>query len=250
MRRLILLALILLFSVSSATADTYFDLTPGPVTTLSQIGVGFYAEPAFSGEAIFRVGPGVDMLLRDYNDTGWASVCLPLNGSLYEGYVRSATLVMNDYGLGWNVVRIVAPEDSETVPFYRESSEDAEIHGLYFTGVLMNLYEVQSDGFCRVAMGETVGYIPTGSLFAWDSCEASELPVAIITSVSGEGAMLENTAGSGTPVPTPYPDGTQVTVLGINPDGRCHVMIDGHTGFLQQHELRPVPTAAYQDGLW
>lgn len=247
MRRLILSALLLFCFVSSASADAYFDLTPGPVTSLSQIGVGFYAEPVFSGEPIFRVGPGVDMLLRECSDTGWALVCLPLNDSLHEGYVRSASLVMNDYGLGWDVVRIVAPEHSKTVPFYRVPSEDAEVHGYYFTGVLMNLYEVQSDGFCRVAMGETVGYIPSGCLFAWDSCEDSELPAAVIASTSGEGAMLENAAGSGATVPTAYPDGTEVAVLGIHPDGRCHVIIDGHTGFLQQHELQPVLTAAFPE---
>lgn len=246
MRRSFLLILILLLTLSVASADEYFELRPGLVSSLFEDGVGFYRAPTFDGGAQLRIGPGVSMYLDELLDNGWASVRFLSGTDVQEGYVRTGSLVMNDYGLGGNVVRLVGESVDRPISFFKEPSEKAEIHGQYFTGTLFSLYEVRDDGFARVALGKLVGYIPAKYLFAYNSREDSALPAAIISHPSQSGSCLTDVAFSALTSPmlpiTQYPNGTKVAILGITPDNRCHVMIDGRTGYLPYSELAP---AAY-----
>jgi len=239
---LFMLVFLIVFTLSIAVADEYFELKPGFVTALFDEGVGFYTSPSFKNEPIFRIGPGVSMYLAEVLDNGWASIRFLYNDSPMEGYVRTGTLVMNDYGLGGDVVRLVSDDLSQPICFYQEPYENSEVHGQYFTGTLFNFYGVRTDGFARVALGEKVGYIPSKYLFAYNSCTTSNLPIATVCSSSNDGAYLSEIAFQETtallhPI-TQYPNGTEVVILGITPENWCHVMINGRTGYISHSELQ------------
>ncbi len=244
MRRLLLFTLLFLSMVSIAAADEYFELRPGFVSSSSAEGVGFYPSPSFKNDSLLRIGPGVTMYLDELLDNGWAAVRFLAGTNSTEGYVRTGSLIMNDYGLGYDIVRLVSDDLYSPVPFYREPSDTTDIHGYYFTGTLFNLYEVRKDGFARVAMGKTVGYIPSKYLFAYNSCTTSNLPIASIANASDGGSSLANIAFPETTAALQpsiqYPNGTEVAILGATPEGMYHVMIDGRTGYIHQSELQPL----------
>ena len=245
MRRFFLLIICFLFSMSSAVADEYFDLRPGFVSSLAPEGIGLYASPSLkNNEPLCRIGPGVSMYLNELLDTGWASVRFTPGTSPMDGYVRTGSLIMNDYGLGSDTVRLVSDDLNTPIPFYQEPSEKSKVHGQYYTGTLVSLYGDRSDEFARVALGEKVGYISTKYLFPYDSCTTSALPAASIHHPSAEGAPLSDVSFaqlSSDLLPiTPYPNGTEVAVLGVTPENWCHVMIDGRTGYIHNSKLQPL----------
>lgn len=184
------------------------------------------------------------MYLKELLDTDWASVRLMAGTSPMDGYVRTESLSMNDYGLSSDTVRLVSDDLNTPIPFYQEPSEKSKVHGQYYTGTLFSLYGERRDGFTRVALGEKVGYISTKYLFPYDSCTKSALPVASIDHPSDEGVSLSNVSFvqllSDLLPMTPYPNGTKVVVLGITPENWCHVMIDGRTGHIHHSNLQPL----------
>lgn len=242
MRRLLLFTLLFISMVSIAAADEYFELKPGFVSSSFVEGVGFYTSPSFKNDPVLRIGPGVTMYLDELLDNGWASIRFLSGTTPMEGYVRTGSLVMNDYGLSYDIVRLVSDDLDIPIPFYEEPSDTADIHGYYFTGTLFNFYGVREDGYARVAIGKMVGYIPSKYLFAYNSCTTSNLPIASISNPSDAGSSLTNVAfpetTSALQPATEYPNATEVTILGITPEKMCHVMIDGRTGFIHRSELQ------------
>lgn len=245
MRRFLLIALCVLLSTSSAAADEYFELRPGFVSSLAREGIGFYSSPSLNNnEPLLRIGTGACMYLDELLDNGWASVRFVAEDSPVKGYIRTDSLVMNDYGLGYETVRIVSDDPNMPIDFYQEPSKNAKVHGQYYTGTLFSLYGIRSDGYARVALGEKVGYISTKYLCPYDSCTTSALPVASIHHPSAGGTVLSDVSFAKhslalLPISS-YPNGTEVTVLGVTPENWCHVMIDGRTGFIHHSELQPL----------
>lgn len=233
------------FFAYSAVADEYSDLRPGFVSSLAPEGIGLYTSPSLKNtEPLCRIGPGVSMYLKELLDTDWASVRFMTGTSLMDVYVRTGSLVMNDYGLGPDAVRLVSDDLNTPIPFYQEPSEKSKVHGQYYTGTLFSLYGDQKDGFARVALGEKTGYISAEYLFPYDSCATSALPVVGIYHPSDEGVSLSDVgfaqlSSALLPI-TPYPDGARAVVLGVTPENWLHVMIDGRTGYIHHSKLQPL----------
>ena len=244
MRRLFLLTISLLMMFSFAVADEYFELKPGFVTTLSYEGVGFYSSPSIDANTGLRIGSGVCMLLTEILDNGWGAIRFLRDGSPVEGYIRTASLVMNDYGLGYDAVRLVSAEPDQAINLYEQPNESSKVYGQYFTGTLVTLYEKRNDGFARVAIGEVVGYVLSQYLFPYEISYTSADLEAMVFAPDSDGVSLSGINQESAPFTLDpicyYPNGTKVVVLGITPENWCHVIIDGRTGYIFNEKLQPL----------
>ena len=237
MRKFLLLTLCCLFLLSSAHADIYSELDPGVVSVIAQDIIPFRSEPDFQFEPHLNIGPGVSLTLLSI-ENNWAYVEFEHTGygEMVRGYVRTGALMNGDY-LYWNMCRVVNPESNHRLNLRSEPSAKSASLGKYYTGVFVENYEQEKNGYLRVQVGNRVGYMDKQYLVPYNSTDISEIPMTTIQNEGGSGGNLRKSPSLDGKLYALYPNGTEVAVLGVTPNGWCHVMINGVTGFMMADKL-------------
>ncbi len=251
MRTILAAILLVCLLVSSASADAYSQLELGVVSVTAPDTIPLRREPVLSAEAYLHISSGVSMTLLSLDEeTGWAYVRIdygPRDEPSF-GYVRSGTLMNGDY-LYWDMCRVVNPEEGGRLNLRSLPSADAASLGKYHTGVLVQNYHQEANGYLRVRVGTQVGYMDKRYLVPWDSTDVSRLPVTTIANTQGTGGNLRKKPSTSSKRIALYPNGTEVVVLGVVPGGWCHVMIGGITGFMQSRLLADAFSFAQETSL-
>ena len=237
MRKSLLIASCCIFLFSSAYADIYNELDPGVVSVIAQETIPFRSEPDFQVEPHLNIGPGVSLTLLSI-ENNWAYVEFEHTGygELVRGYVRPGALMNGDY-LYWNMCRVVNPESNHRLNLRSEPSAKSASLGKYYTGVFVENYEQEKNGYLRVQVGNRVGYMDKQYLVPYNSTDISEIPMTTIQNEGGSGGNLRKSPSLDGKLYALYPNGTEVAVLGVTPNGWCHVMINGVTGFMMADKL-------------
>lgn len=239
MRVLFLLLICLSVLISSAHADIYSELDPGIVTVTAQGTIPFRTEPAFSAQPILHIASGVPLTLLSVDEANnWAYVRLEPgpDGDPVCGYVRPGALMNGDY-LYWNMCRVINPESNHRLNLRSQPSVDAASLGKYYTGVLVQNFEQEENGYLRVKVGNQVGYMDKQYLVPFNASDVSAIPLTTISNSGGSGGNLRRSPSLNGKLFALYPNGTEVAVLGVTPNGWCHVMINGVTGFMMADKL-------------
>lgn len=239
MRTLLLLTLCFALVFTSASADIYSELDPGVVTVAAQGTIPFRLEPVFSAEAILHIASGVPLTLLSIDEeNNWAYVQLEPGPDGYpiRGYVRPGALMNGDY-MYWNMCRVVNPQSNYRLNLRSQPSADSASLGKYYTGVLVQNFEQEKNGYLRVKLGTQVGYMDKRYLVPYNSTDVSEIPLTIIRNDGGSGGNLRKAPSLEGKLIGLYPNGTEVAVLGVTPNDWCHVMINGATGFMMADKL-------------
>lgn len=239
MKKILVHFLLFTLLLSSAHADIYSDLEPGVVSVTAQDTIPFRTEPTYTAEPVLQIGSGVEMTLLSIDEaSNWAYVQLESGPDGYPicGYVRPGVLMNGDY-LYWNMFRVVNPEKNHRLNLRSEPSADSSSLGKYYTGVYVENYEQEKNGYLRVKVGTRVGYMDKRYLVAYNSTDASAIPMTTIQNQAGSGGNLRKTPSLDGKLYALYPNGTEVAVLGVTPNGWCHVMINGVTGFMMANKL-------------
>ena len=239
MRKFLLLTLYCIFLLTSAHADIYSELAPGIVSVIAQDSIPFRAKPDYQVEPYRNIGPGVSLTLLSLDkENNWAYVQLETgpDGSPIRGYVRPGVLMNGDY-LYWNMCRVVTPESNQRLILRSEPSAESAPLGKYCTGVFVQNYEQEKNGYLRVRVGNRVGYMDKQCLVPYNSTDISEIPITTIQNAGASGGNLRKSPSLDGKLYALYPNGTEVAVLGVTPNGWCHVMINGVTGFMMADKL-------------
>lgn len=238
MRKSLFIAICCIFLLSSAHADIYSELAPGIVSVIAQDIIPFRTEPDYQVEPCLNIGPGVSLTLLSIEENNWAYVEFEHTGygELVRGYVRPGALMNGDY-LYWNMCRVVNPESNHRLNLRSEPSAKSASLGKYYTGVFVENYEQEKNGYLRVQVGNRVGYMDKQYLVPYNSTDISEIPMTTIQNEGGSGGNLRKSPSLDGKLYALYPNGTEVAVLGVTPNGWCHVMINGVTGFMMADKL-------------
>ena len=237
MRKFLLLTLCCLFLLSSAHADIYSELDPGVVSVIAQDIIPFRSEPDFQVEPHLNIGPGVSLTLLSI-ENNWAYVQLETGPDGYpiRGYVRPGALMNGDY-LYWNMCRVVNPESNHRLNLRSEPSVEPASVGKYYTGVFVEDFQQETNGYLRVKLGDRVGYMDKRYLVPYNSTDVSAIPITTIQNNGGSGGNMRKSPSLDGKLYALCPNGTEVAVLGVTPNGWCHVMINGVTGFMMADKL-------------
>lgn len=238
MRKSLFIAICCIFLLSSAHADIYSELAPGIVSVIAQDIIPFRTEPDYQVEPCLNIGPGVSLTLLSIEENNWAYVEFEHTGygELVRGYVRPGALMNGDY-LYWNMCRVVNPESNHRLNLRSEPSVESASLGKYYTGVFVENYEQEKNGYLRVQVGNRVGYMDKQYLVPYNSTDISEIPMTTIQNEGGSGGNLRKSPSLDGKLYALYPNGTEVAVLGVTPNGWCQVMINGVTGFMMADKL-------------
>lgn len=239
MRKVLLLTLCCVVFLSSAYADIYSDLDPGVVTVMAEGTIPFRTEPSYSAEPSLHIASGVSLTLLSIDEeNNWAYVQLESGPDGYpiRGYVRPGALMNGDY-LYWNMCRVVNPEHNHRLNLRSEPSADSASLGKYYTGVLVENFEQEKNGYLRVKVGDQVGYMDKQYLVPYNAADVSAIPMTTIQNHGGSGGNLRQSPSLNGRLYALYPNETEVAVLGVTPNGWCHVMINGVTGFMMADKL-------------
>ena len=238
MRKSLFIAICCIFLLSSAHADIYSELAPGIVSVIAQDIIPFRTEPDYQVEPCLNIGPGVSLTLLSIEENNWAYVEFEHTGygEMVRGYVRPGALMNGDY-LYWNMCRVVNPESNHRLNLRSEPSAKSASLGKYYTGVFVENYEQEKNGYLRVQVGNRVGYMDKQYLVPYNSTDISEIPMTTIQNEGGSGGNLRKSPSLDGKLYALYPNGTEVAVLGVTPNGWCHVMINGVTGFMMADKL-------------
>ena len=144
--------------------------------------------------------------------------------------------MVGDY-LYWDMCRVVNPESGQRLNLRSEPSADSASLGKYYTGVYVENYHQEKNGYLRVRIGNLIGYMDKRYLEPYDSSEVSEITQTVIRNAGGSGGNLRTEPSLDGRLIGLYPNGTEVAVLGVTPNQWCHVMINGVTGFMKEDKL-------------
>ena len=239
MRKILLPMLCLACLLSCAHADIYSNLDLGVVSVIAQDIIPFRPEPDAQVEPQLNIGPGVSLTLLSIDkENNWAYVELEHGGSEYpvRGYVRPGALMNGDY-LYWNMCRVINPESSHRLNLRSEPCDESDSLGKYYTGVFVQNFEQEKNGYLRVRVGTQVGCMDKQYLAPYSSTDVSAIPITTIQNDKGSGGNLRKSPSLKGKLYALYPNGTEVAVLGVTPNGWCHVMINGVTGFMMADKL-------------
>lgn len=243
MRKMLLFVLLLCLAAFPALADAYTDLTPGIVSVVAPQPIPLRAEPVYNAEPITYIASGMRLtLLQVSQETGWGYVRLDNTAEaepLY-GHVRLGGLHNGDY-LSSDTLRIINTSPGQRLNLREKPTADSPSLAKYFTGTLVvnydSVYHPQGEGYLRVKVGDQIGYMAKEYLTPSASSSESMLPTTIISNTEGTGGNLRDCPSLDGQLLDFYPNGTQVTILGVARDGWCHVMIVGRTGFMRTELL-------------
>ena len=239
MRRFLLVMIIGCMIMTQALADIYSELDPGVVSVTSRDALPFRKKPNFKEEPFLFLGPGLAVTLLSLDEeSNWAYVQLDdgPDGYPVRGYVRSGSLMVGDY-LYWDMCRVVNPQPDQRLNLRSGPSMDFSSLGKYYTGVYVENYHQEKNGYLRVRIGNQVGYMDKRYLQPYDSSDVSEIRNTVILNSGGSGGNLRTEPSLDGKLIGLYPNGTEVAVLGITPNHWCHVMINGVTGFMMEDKL-------------
>lgn len=227
--------------LSHASADGYSELIPGSiVSNILDESIPFWPEPNLQSNPIGTLGAGVSMRLLSLEPEGLAHVRLEGGSERREGYVRADAVMTGDY-LYWESSRVVNPQPGERLNLRNKPSEQSPSLGKYYTGVIVQNFHQDQNGFARVVVGTQVGFMDKRYLADFDPAEdfPSEMPAAVVENPHGTGGNLRRSPSAGSKKLRLCPNGTELTVLGVTPNGWCHVMVQGETGFIMADKLSP-----------
>lgn len=222
---------------STASADVYTNLAPGVVTVIAQDGIPLRQGKYFNADVVNTIGPGVALTLLSLDESGWAQVRLDFGWQEpLVGYVRTGGLMNGDY-LYWDMCRVVNPETGGRLNLRSEPSREAPSLGQYYTGVYAMNYGQKENGYVRLRIGGTTGWMEIPFVVAYNSTDVSEIPVTFVANPNGSTVELFRSPAADAEVLSTCPNGSEAAVLGLCRGDWCHVMIGGVTGYLKAEML-------------
>ena len=138
----------------------------------------------------------------------------------------------------WAVVN--NPDPADRLNLRSEPSREAATLGKYFNGVMVQVLGRTGDGWARVLVGSTEGYMMTEYLADPAQMTVVVEPVLPTATVSNPFAdcqgLLEKPDSADVTLMVTLDNGTEVTVLGLT-EQRAHVQYCGVTGYIPLQSL-------------
>jgi len=138
----------------------------------------------------------------------------------------------------WAVVN--NPDPADRLNLRSAPSREAESLGKYFNGVLVEVLNKADDGWTRVRVGHTEGYMMTKYLADPAQMTVAVEPVLPTATVENPFAesqgLLEKPDSADVTLMVTLKNGTEVTVLGLTQQ-RAHVQYCGVTGYIPLQSL-------------
>ena len=122
------------------------------------------------------------------------------------------------------------------VSLYKRAEEGSTSICGYFPGVIVEQIAEPENGFVKVRIGSSTGYLATHSIAAESSCIP---PLTNVTSL--EDVDLRGSIAANGKTIAALPNGTMITVLGVRSDGWVQVIANGQVGFVKANNLFPMP---------
>ena len=224
-----LLALSFVLTVP-ALAVGYEDILPGELMLAGEKQV--YAEASDASDVVASCAAG-DLVEVLTAEEGWVNVALS-DGT--EGWITAEGVSSACYWTEENMQYVVSV-GGMPVPLYKRAAEGATSINTTFTGVIVERIGEEKDGFVKVQIGNTNGYIRVSALTDEMPCTP---PVTLLAS-SVEGVALKSGVSANGKTIATLPGATEVVLLNVRSDGWCQILVDGISGFVKNTQLSPVP---------
>lgn len=135
------------------------------------------------------------------------------------------------------------PDKSQRLNLREAASRQSPSLGKYYNGCLVAILERQDNGWSKVRIGTIDGYML--SQFLDNNLPADvQLPKASLEDPNEKGVTIHSLAQTTSFALGIYPNGTNVSVLGVT-ETWCHVEINGTIGFVLKKHLDPEPVYRY-----
>lgn len=122
------------------------------------------------------------------------------------------------------------------VSLYKRAEEGSTSICGYFPGVIVEQISEAENGFVKVRIGSSTGYLGTNFIAAESACTP---PLTNITSM--EDVDLRGSIAANGKTIASLPNGTMIAVLGVRSDGWVQVIANGQVGFVKANTLFPMP---------
>ena len=126
-----------------------------------------------------------------------------------------------------DVLYVANPKPEDRLHLRKEANTSSGSLGKYYNGVQVEALEFRKDGWVRVKLDDTMGYMRSEYLSAVPV--ASAMPLLKINS-SGKVNLREQASTSSNSLGL-YPKDTEAILLGFNGNW-AHVIVDGKIGFM------------------
>ena len=118
-------------------------------------------------------------------------------------------------------------------------SASSNSKGKYYAGTVVRKLDNGANGFFRVQIGHTTGYMQAKYLSAGLYTPSAELPSATVISEEGAGLQMHKQPKQRSEAIKDVPEGAVVTVLGIRADGWYMVCFENEIGYAPSKSLSP-----------
>ena len=224
-----LLALSFVLTVP-ALAVGYEDILPGELMLAGEKQV--YAEASDASEVVAACAAG-DLVEVLAAEEGWVNVALA-DGT--EGWITAEGVSSSCYWTEENMQYVVSV-GGMPVSLFKRAEEGSTSINTTFTGVIVERVGEEKNGFVKVQIGGTNGYILVSALSAEKPCDP---PVTLLASSVDGVALKSGVSANGKTIAT-LPGATEVVLLNVRSDGWCQILVDGITGYVKNTQLSPVP---------
>lgn len=213
-----------------ALAVGYEDILPGELMLAGEKQV--YAEASDTAASLATCVGGDMIEVLDVQD-GWVKVAL-FDGT--EGWITADGVSSACYWTEENMQYVISVGNAP-VPLYKRAQEGATCINTTFSGVIVERIGEETDGFVKVQVGTTSGYIRTNTL----TSENPGTPPHVLLASSVDGIALKSGVSANAKTIATIPGATEVVLLSVRSDGWCQILVDGVTGFVKNTQLNPAP---------
>ena len=232
--------------------EEYLDLVDGqdvvypgmPIVTLTRDTRMENGEICPTGTRLLVHGVTADGMLCEVT-TGWHYMQIPMsdlspcvdltdrhNGVQWTGDIPP-------YAAGGRIGIVHNPKQGSRLHLRKEKSTSSGSLGKYYSGTVVNVLAEEGD-WLHVRIGALEGYMKKEHVFTeesmWHYGDVLQLPTARVSNRTGLNLRAGQSTSSiklGT-----YPNGTEVTVLGVSTSW-AHVLIGNQDGFMLLDKLSP-----------
>ncbi len=208
-----------------------------PTTTVIQDGANLRAQPTAQSKSLGTFDSGTWVCVLGVRDDSWLHVSINDMTGFMQNSLLAEAFTYHSHGVvtaGTGYAVVNNPISSERLNLRESPSGNAAILGKYYNGTVVEVLERMNASWARVRIGGTaVGYMQTKFL-AMDGEPVEAFPlIPTIKNPSGTGLNLRETPSTNAKSLGLYPNGSQVSVLGVWKNGWVHVTVDGKTGYMQ-----------------
>lgn len=220
--------------ISNECITTISDPTPVtqlPTYTSTSTGWEVYDTPSLEGP-YQMYGYGETVTLLGYSSKWWHIMI-----GDHLGFVKSSPNCLKQisgyYYAGHKTAIVNNPNPTDRLHLRSSESTQSVSLGKYYNGCTVVVLDNKSNSWDHVRIGTTEGYMQN-SFLAYDKQiddATFSMPTALVANPNGSGVNLRIRNSSSSKITDYYPNGTQVTIMGVC--GKWyHVQINDRTGYM------------------